>query len=139
MIGAFIVRGCNGFAWPATFMAVQKPLAGEVAAAYLAPYDSWQHRVGIHRFVKDIPLAPGHPSYQTLVDIENGLGIFAARHTPALIVWGGKDFCFNEHFYKQWQLRLPHEHGHYLDNAGHYVLEDGHGQVEPLIKSFLLT
>ncbi len=137
LLGAIIVRGLNGFARPATFMAVQKPMAKEVAAAYLAPYGSWRQRIGIHQFVKDIPLSPNHPSYQTLVDIEHGLDRFAELQTPALIVWGGKDFCFNDHFYKQWTTRLPHAHRHYLADAGHYVLEDGHGAVEPLIASFL--
>ncbi len=137
LVGALIVRGLNGFARPATFMAVQKPMAKEVAAAYVAPYRSWRQRVGIHQFVKDIPLKQDHPSYQTLVHIEHGLHHFAALQTPALIVWGGKDFCFNDHFYKQWTARLPHARSHYLANAGHYVLEDGHGTVEPLIAAFL--
>ncbi|SHH58298.1 haloalkane dehalogenase [Desulfofustis glycolicus DSM 9705] len=137
LLGALIVRGCNGFAWPATFMAVQKPLAKEVAAAYLAPYGSWRQRVGIHRFVKDIPLSPAHPSFRTLVEIGDGLNRLAERQTPTLLVWGGKDFCFNDHFYRQWTTRFPHARCHYLAAAGHYVLEDGHGMVEPLIASFL--
>lgn len=137
LIGALIVRGLNGFAWPATFMAVKKPLAKDVAAAYLQPYDSWRNRIGVLRFVQDIPLTPTHPSYRTLVDIEQSLTVFADRRTPMLIVWGGKDFCFNDQFYNEWRRRFPEARCHYLADAGHYVLEDGRGTVEPLIASFL--
>lgn len=137
LIGELIVRGCNGFAWPATRMAVTTPLAKEVAAAYLAPYHSWRNRIGVYRFVRDIPLTEDHPSYQTLAAIESKLPTLADRRTPMLIIWGGRDFCFNDHFFQQWRTRFPAAQAHYLDHAGHYLLEDAHGSVEPLIKSFL--
>ncbi len=44
-----------------------------VRAGYLAPYNSWSNRVAVNRFVKDIPRAPRHPSYETLLQMEQGL------------------------------------------------------------------
>ena len=55
-------------------------------AGLLAPYDTWQHRVAIDRFVNDIPLHPGHPSYPALVQIEEGLAQF--HHYPVCLIWG---------------------------------------------------
>ncbi len=137
LLGPLLVRGCNGFARAAVFMAVAQPMAKPVAAAYLAPYNSWHNRVAIHRFVQDIPLSSSHPSYAFLAAIEAGLAQFREQRTPMLIIWGGKDFCFNDSFYNEWQRRFPAADCHYLHDVGHYVLEDGHGTVEPLIAAFL--
>lgn len=135
-IGALIVRGFNGFAWPATWMAVNKPLAPSTKKAYLLPYNSWRHRIGVHRFVRDIPLSKQHPTYSLISTIEAGLPRIKEHEVPLMIVWGGKDFCFNRYYFEQWRIRFPDAHTHYLAEAGHYVLEDGHGVVEPIIKDF---
>lgn len=136
VLGEFIVRGLNGFAWPATFMAVKKRLGKEVSSSYLLPYDSWENRVAIYGFVRDIPLDSGHISYETLAAIEQNLERLKESKIPMLIVWGGQDFCFNDNFYNEWRRRFPEAICHYLEEAGHYVLEDGHGIVEPLIHDF---
>jgi cis-3-alkyl-4-acyloxetan-2-one decarboxylase len=136
-LGEFLVRRLNGFAGPARFMAVRRPLPPAVAKAYLAPYDSWQNRVAIYRFVADIPLAPDHPSYPTLVAIEDGLAGLRRAGVPLLLLWGGSDFCFTEHFYHEWRLRFPEAEGHFFPDAGHYLLEDAAAQVLPLVSRFL--
>jgi len=136
IIGEFIVRGLNGFAWPATFMAVEKPLAKDISRSYIQPYNNWSNRIAIHRFVQDIPLTPQHQSYQVLKTIEDKLELLKKMRIPMLIVWGGKDFCFNDHFYHEWKIRFPDAQSVYLEDAGHYILEDGHGRVEPIIEAF---
>lgn len=138
VIGEMLVRGCNGFAAPATFMAVRQPLAPETKKWYLLPYDSWRNRIAIHRFVMDIPLDKGHPSYSTLVEIEQGLEVLADRGVPLLILWGGKDFCFTEDFYRQWKKRFPEAKAHFFPQLGHYILEDGFAEIAPYLDSFLL-
>ena len=134
-LGALLVRGLNGFAYPATFMAVAKKMAKEVKKALLAPYGNWHDRVAIHQFVQDIPLSPKHPSWQTLVGVENGLKELLSK--KMLILWGGRDFCFNDLFYKEWCARFPEAEKKYFADAGHYILEDLHGEIEPLILDFL--
>ncbi len=136
-IGALIVRGCNGFAWPATFMAVHKKMSPGVAAGFLYPYTSWKNRVAVHRFVQDIPMQKEHPSYQTLARVEASLE--PLQDKPMLICWGGRDFCFNDHFYKEWQNRFPGATSHYFPDAGHYVLEDALDEITDLLAPFLLT
>jgi len=136
VLGQVIVRFFNGFAWPAQFMAVEKRMAPEIAAAYLAPYDSWRNRVAIHRFVEDIPMNENHKSYHTLLEIEKRLPILARRNIPFLILWGGKDFCFNDHFYREWEKRFPAAEKHYFSDGGHYILEDKFEDIEPVVQSF---
>lgn len=134
-LGALLVRGCNGFAWPATWMAMhRRKLTAEEKAGYLFPYGSWANRVAVHAFVRDIPMTPAHPSYRTLQEIEQGLG--ALREKPMRIVWGGADFCFHRKFYERWVNEFPQAEAHYLDTAGHYVLEEITEREQALIKGF---
>ncbi len=134
-LGPLLVQGCNGFAGAAVHMAVHKKMRPEIAAGFLAPYDTWHNRVAVHRFVRDIPLDSDHPSWDTLVAVEAGLDQFSK--TPMLICWGGRDFCFNDHFYKEWKKRFPKADAHYFADAGHYVLEDAYPEILPLIERFL--
>ncbi len=136
VIGSLLVRGLNGFAGPAVFMAVTRRLRPEVARAYLAPYDSWRNRVAVYGFVRDIPLTLSHPSYATLKEVEEGLSGLAARAVPTLICWGGQDFCFNDHFYQEWRTRFPSADCHYFPEAGHYVLEDALPEIKVLLEIF---
>ncbi len=136
LLGKILVRGCNGFAWPATFMAVSRPMKKNVAAAFIAPYDSWKNRVAVHAFVKDIPLRSSHPSYRTLVEVENGLRLLKELEIPILILWGGKDFCFNTYFFDEWCQRFPEAEKYYYEHAGHYILEDAFEELEPKFRSF---
>lgn len=135
-IGEFIVRAMNGFAWPATYMAVTKKLSADTKNHYLSPYNSWKNRVAIYRFVKDIPLESNHPSYPTLVEIEKGLQKIKAAEIPMLILWGGKDFCFTKKFYQEWNDRFPAATSIFFKNYGHYILEDGYPEVAPYFESF---
>ena len=123
LLGPALIRGLNGFAGPATWMAVKRqPLASGVKRGYLFPSDSWANRIGVARFVADIPMQPGHPSMATLVQVAAGLAQFQRR--PVTIVWGGADFCFNGAFFDRWRAIYPQAQAHYLPDAGHYVLED---------------
>ncbi|MDR9502531.1 MAG: alpha/beta fold hydrolase [Desulfurivibrionaceae bacterium] len=134
LLGKIIVQGLNGFAWPATWMAVTRKMTKEVAAGFLYPYDSWAHRIATHAFVRDIPLKKTHRSWQELARIDERLALLAAK--PMLICWGGRDFCFNDHFYQEWQRRFPGAESHYFPEAGHYILEDAFAQVAPLVEDF---
>ena len=136
LLGALVVRGLNGFARAAVYMAVTRRMRPGVAAGFLAPYDSWRHRVALHRFVQDIPMGPAHPSWSTLVEIERSLATITC---PLLLCWGGRDFCFDRSFYDEWQRRFPAAEAHFFPEAGHYVLEDALAEVLPPIERFLPT
>lgn len=135
VLGSLLVRGLNGFAGAAIFMAVTRSMRPEIARGFLQPYNNWRNRVAIHRFVQDIPMNVRHPSWQTLVAVEDGLA--QLRSCPMLLCWGGRDFCFDASFYQEWRRRFPEAEAHYFPEAGHYVLEDALEPISPLIDGFL--
>jgi haloalkane dehalogenase len=135
VLGPLGVRGLNGFARAATFMATAKGLPADVKAGYLAPYDSWANRVAVQRFVEDIPMRPDHPSWGTLAGIEASLERF--REHPLLLLWGDRDWCFTPHFRAEWQRRFPAAEVHPFADASHHVLEDAKDRVLPLVREFL--
>ena len=137
-VGEFLVRGLNGFAWPATWMAMHaRRLSPDESRGYLLPYDSWAHRVGVHRFIRDIPLESDHPSRPTLEAIARRLPELSAH--AKLIVWGGKDFCFDDRFLAEWKQIYPEAAVLRLPEVGHYVLDDGGPEVRARISEFLLS
>ncbi len=131
------VRGLNAFSRGANVTCSTKPgrMTDTVKAAYLAPYDSWDHRIAVQRFVEDIPLKPGDRSWPMVKEVSDRLEQF--RKVPLLICWGGKDFVFDDHFLAEWRRRLPTAEVHTFPDAGHYVLEDAHEEILPLVKDFL--
>lgn len=135
-LGPLVVRGCNGFAWPATWMAMsRRALSAEEKRGYLLPYGSWADRVAVNAFVRDIPMDAAHPSHATLSEVEARLA--GLRDKEALILWGGRDFCFNDHFLERWRGLLPAASVHRVADAGHYVLDDAREDVVPRVTAFL--
>ena len=98
-----------------------------------APYDSWEHRIAVLRFVQDIPLQPTDRATTSCVDTEAALPKFA--DVPTLISWGMKDFVFDRHFLDEWERHFPHAEVHAFARRGHYVLEDAADEVIPLVGS----
>lgn len=136
VIGPLLVRGLNGFARPATAMSMhRRKLSSEEKRGFLYPYDSWANRAAVSAFVRDIPLKPSHPSWPALAETERGLAQF--RDRPALIVWGGRDFCFNDRFLARWREIFPRAEVQRLADAGHYVLADAREEVVPRVVRFL--
>jgi cis-3-alkyl-4-acyloxetan-2-one decarboxylase len=136
LLGALAVRGLNGFAGAATFMATERPLTPELRRAYLLPYHDYASRIAVHRFVQDIPLSPAHPTWALIDGIDRELATL--RDRPMLILWGGKDWCFSDYFLAGWLQRFPAAQAMRFDDAGHYVLEDAHAEIVPRIVRFLV-
>jgi pimeloyl-ACP methyl ester carboxylesterase len=136
VLGEFIVRGLNGFAEPATWMAMaRRRLTWDERRGYLHPYGCWADRIGVHRFVRDIPMEPDHPSRAELERIEGGLAGLSGHEK--LIVWGSKDFCFDDSFLSRWRGIYPDAQVERIEGAGHYVLEDAGAEARGMISSFL--
>jgi cis-3-alkyl-4-acyloxetan-2-one decarboxylase len=131
------VRAFNAFSRGANLLCSTRPgrMTPEVKDAYLAPYDSWQHRIAVQRFVEDIPLKPGDRSWPLVQEVSDKLEQF--RSVPLLICWGRKDFVFDDAFLSEWRRRLPEAEVHVFEDAGHYVLEDAHEEIVSLMRGFL--
>jgi haloalkane dehalogenase len=106
-----------------------------VRAGFLAPYRTVADRVAIDGFVRDIPFTRRHPTWNVLANIEAGLPSLA--ELPIQIIWGMKDWCFDTRCLQRFQAVFPAAQVHPLDDAGHYVVEDAHEQILPLMQTFL--
>jgi pimeloyl-ACP methyl ester carboxylesterase len=136
IIGPLLVRGFNAFCREAARVGCQrKPLSPDARAGLLAPYDSWKNRIAILRFVQDIPLRKGDRAYDLVTEVQQGLERF--RSVPTLICWGERDFVFDRHFLDEWVYRFPNAEVHRFRDAGHYILEDAHDLIVPLVRAFL--
>ena len=137
VLGEWIVRGLNGFAAPAARMAMKaRKLAPDERRGYLFPYDSWANRIAVHRFVMDIPMGSNHPSRAVLEATAARLPVLGAN--PKLILWGGRDFCFNDEFLARWRALYPQAEVDYRPDAGHYVLDDAGPAARRRIQDFLI-
>lgn len=136
-LGAFLARRLNAFARGAITSAVihRERITPAVRQGLLAPYDSWRNRIAIHRFIQDIPDDPSHPTYKVIGQLEQGLNRLA--HLPLLLVWGMKDWCFNHVALRKFQKFFPGAETHQIDDAGHYVVEDAHERIIPVVRDFI--
>ncbi len=137
LVGKWGVQGFNMFARAAVTMATETVggLPKKVAEGMLAPYDSWDNRIAIYNFVKDIPLSRSHPTWPVLQGIEERLS--GLQHMPIKLVWGMKDWCFRPSCLEIFKRHWPHADVTEFASAGHYVVEDAADEIEPLVDEFL--
>jgi cis-3-alkyl-4-acyloxetan-2-one decarboxylase len=135
-LGAFLVRRtnifCRGTAW---IGCKRRAMTRELLGAYVAPYDSWSHRIAILRFVQDIPVRPGDRAYELVTWVQDRLQLLCS--VPMLVLWGMKDFVFDHHFLDEWVRRFPGARVHRFPQAGHYLFEDEADAINGLVLAFL--
>jgi pimeloyl-ACP methyl ester carboxylesterase len=130
----FMIRRLNLFAWPATFMTTTKKLSKAEKKGYLYPYQNYNDRIAIARFVQDIPMEENHPTRSTMKEIEAKL---PSLRCPKMIIWGGKDFCFDKTFFDKWLNIYPDAEAYYFEDANHYVIEDKKEECMKLLSRFI--
>lgn len=134
-LGAWLVLRLNAFAGAATRVAFKKPVSSEIRKAYTGPYDSPANRIATLRFVQDIPLKPGDPGFDILLNTAEHLN--QLRALPCLIAWGEMDFVFDRHFLRKWEEYFPDAELHRYADCGHYILEDGGPELINRIRNFI--
>jgi haloalkane dehalogenase len=135
-LGTWLIRRMNLFCRCAARIGVKRaPLPPEVRREYLRPYNSWNNRIAISKFVQTIPLSERDPGYDIVKEVEQGLECLKSR--PMLIAWGMRDFVFDRHFLDEWSRRFPEARIMRFDDAGHYVLEDAANEIIPEVARFL--
>jgi pimeloyl-ACP methyl ester carboxylesterase len=135
-LGSWLVRGLNLFVRGTGWIGCkERGLPSVVRDAYAAPYDSWAHRIAIHRFVQDIPLRPGEPSYELISGVQDRLPLL--EPVPMMIAWGMKDFVFDAPVLDEWVRRFPDAEVHRFPRAGHLLFEDEREVVAGLVRTFL--
>ena len=131
----YAVLRFNLFARAAIYMAPYRPLAPEVKAGLLAPYDTPLNRLATLHFVRDIPLCREDPGGAIVDRVDRHLERIGRR--PTLILWGAHDFVFDQDYYREWRRRLPEAEAHWFQDAGHYLLEDIPDRIAARIMEFL--
>lgn len=136
ILGELAIRGFNLFLEAAFRMALEHPqrLSDTDRSAFRAPYDSWQDRIGIARFVQDIPMSSRHPTYAKLVQLEQSLG--RLRQLPICLIWGMRDWCFTPKCLERFRTHWPEAKVVQLEDAGHWVLEDSSADVLRAMRAF---
>ncbi|TWT88272.1 Haloalkane dehalogenase [Pseudobythopirellula maris] len=138
VVGEWGLRGLNLFSRAALRMTLHsRRLSPSVEAGYLAPYDSWAHRLAVDQFVRDIPTSPRHPTWGVLEEIERGLPSLAGL--PIRLVWGMRDWCFTPACLDRFLEHWPQADAHRFADAGHWVVEDAPEECERLLEEFVLS
>ena len=136
LVGDVAVRRLNAFSRGALVLGTgQRWLPAEARQGLLAPYDTPEHRVAVHQFVKDIPLSPADPGHDVLARTEERLPLLSG--VPTTICWGMKDPVFDGTVLDHLAGLMPHADVHRYADSGHYVLEDAGDRIVPLVTRFL--
>jgi haloalkane dehalogenase len=104
-------------------------------AAYLAPHPTPASRTGVAAYPRLIPWDEGNPTVTLGRHVEDNLVRLAGK--PVLICWPGKDRGFKERGLAFWQGRFPNAEVHRFDDAAHYIQEDAHELIVPLLVDWL--
>lgn len=138
-LGNFGMRGLNVFARAALTMTLNRlpRLEPAVEAGLLAPYGNWHDRVGIARFVQDIPRRKSQASWQVLSRIEQSMPLLADHEVH--ILWGMRDWCFRPECLERFQRLLPQAQVQRLEDVGHYVMEEAADEVITTLRSSLAS
>ena len=137
VFGQAAVLGFNAFVRAAVFGCThhKERLTDPIKAGFLAPYSTPNDRLATLRFVEDVPLKPGHPSWDLVAETDGKLS--SLRDKPMLICWGERDWCFTPEFRKGWQERFPDAEVHAIEDGAHFILEDAKERVLPWVSDFL--
>ena len=135
--GDVLVKGVHLFVRLFLFRGGTHPerLGENERAAYLAPHVSWEARTGVLAYPRLIPWNAKSPTREVGRHVEENLGKLAEK--PVLICWPAKDRAFREKTLANWREHFPNAEVHVIDDAGHYIQEDAHEQVVPLLLDFL--
>jgi haloalkane dehalogenase len=134
-LGGCLIRAFNLFARGAAWLGTEHRLPAAVRRAYIAPYAGWRNAISTLRFMQDIPLRDGDPAWPLVAETGRRLHEFAGR--PAFIGWGLRDFVFDRHCLEAFTTALPQAEVQAFADANHYVLEDRHEVLVPMIRRFL--
>jgi len=134
-VGGWLIRRFNLFARGAARFGTERKLPKDVREAYVGVYDGWNKAISTLRFMQDIPLAEGDAAWPLVKAMEAALPGYS--HRPAFIAWGLNDFVFDINFFDRFRAALPNAEAYVYGDANHYVLEDKHEELVPMIREFL--
>ena len=127
--GQFGAWCCNAIVHFFMTQGVEKKLTENEMAMYLAPFENRSDRKATHVFPAQ--LWDSTPFLEQVYSEINSL-----NHLPALIVWGQKDFAFQEPERSRFEQLFPNHQTVLLENAGHFIQEDAPEEVSESIRQW---
>jgi len=136
LIGNLLVKQLGMFENMAMKMAtVDHDHLNTVKIAYTDVFTDADDRAGVMAFPQLIPDRLAHPSAQLIKhQVEPFVNNFKG---PVKIFWGMQDPFFPPEMLTQWQHNLPQATTLQIDDASHYLQEDAHDKIVPVLKQFL--
>jgi len=138
-IGELLVKGFQIFVRGFLFrqgIVKHERMTAAVKRAYLTPNPTWRSRNGILVFPREIPVTLDAPLTPFLHRVEQGLERLRGR--PVLVAWGMRDPVFRSEFIDQfWTRTFPDARVEQIADAGHYLQEDAHETLVPMLLDFL--
>ena len=104
-------------------------------SAYLAPHPTWGSRAGLLAYPRLWPFEESSPTWALSRRVEEGLPALAGK--PALICRGLKDPGYQAGLLTLGEERFPGAEVHDFEDASHFVQEDAHERIVPLVIDFL--
>ncbi|MEO0481229.1 MAG: alpha/beta fold hydrolase [Planctomycetota bacterium] len=139
-IGELMVKGTNAFVNGLLFKAGlhdRTRLGPTEKAAYRAPHPRWSDRSAMLVFPREIPSGPDGPVSDYVDEINKRL-VPAFQDKPVLIAWPMQDIAFTPDILEEMLIPdFPNAEVHRIEGAGHYIQEDAHERVIPLLLSHL--
>jgi cis-3-alkyl-4-acyloxetan-2-one decarboxylase len=137
VVGDVLVRGAHAVVRYALLRRlVTRPIPAGERAGYLDAQPSWASRAGILAAIRhSAEVVRGGPTRDRLERVGARLDRLADK--PTLIVWGMRDPILKPSLLRRWRERFPGAEVHELHDAGHFVPEDAHERLVPLVLDFL--
>jgi pimeloyl-ACP methyl ester carboxylesterase len=139
VVGELLVKGLHMFVRVFVFrvgVVHRERLTADVRRAYLAPHPSWSSRTSVLVFPREIPASGTGPVAELTGRLERGLEQHF-RSKPARTMWAMRDPAFTPAFLQLWRKTLPEAPVTQIDDAGHFLQEDGHERIVPELLAFL--
>jgi pimeloyl-ACP methyl ester carboxylesterase len=111
-------------------------LTAQVRAAYRAPHPHAEDRAGVLAFPLQIPRTTSEPIARHSAEVARELQD-TLNAIPSLLLWGMKDYLFDETTLRSWIDFLPQAKAVRIENASHYVQEDAPHLVASTIASMI--
>ena len=128
-IGRALARCCNFIVHFFMSRGVATGLEKWALKMYLAPFEKRPNRAQTHIFPRQLQAASPF-----LAEIYKGLPTLADK--PALIVWGQKDFAFQEPERARFEQLFPKHKTTLLPNAGHFIQEDAPDEIVQAVRGW---
>ncbi len=113
-----------------------KDLDAATKANYLLPFDSFDNRIAVQKFIQDIPVSRWHSSWMTIVHIQRRLHML--EKLPVYIVWGRKSALFGKGVHSKWRKYLPHAKYSKFKDSNFFMLEDPESDAFNHVKNIIL-